>query len=104
MYRHVRALEVRHNEQARAAKRPLPNTFKVNKLYVPTAISDLAKLPPVEQANRAREMIAQMRNDPKSAYNDERHLGHAQAKHEMRLLYQAQSYGDGSAVLDDETK
>ena len=44
-----------------------------------------------------------MRNDLKSAYNDEHHPEHAQAVETMHLLYQAETMDDGRRPLS-ETK
>jgi hypothetical protein len=72
--------------------------------YLASSILELSKLPPAVQANRAREMAAAMRNDPRSAYNDPSHSGHAQAVAEMQQLYQAQYYESGDPVISDEQK
>lgn len=56
---------------------------------------------PAEAAHRAREMRAEMRNDPRSAYNNPQDPAHKQTVHEMNLLYGAERYDDGSPVLLD---
>jgi hypothetical protein len=55
--------------------------------FISSRVMDLSKLPPLEQAHRARELAAQMRNDPKSAYNNEHDPAHRQAVEEMKHLY-----------------
>ena len=71
--------------------------------YVASSILELSKLPPGEQANRAREMAAAMRNDPAHPFNNGNHPLHAQAVREMSDLYSAQYYSDdGSPVIKDE--
>jgi hypothetical protein len=70
--------------------------------YLASSILELSKLPPAEQANRAREMAAAMRNDPAHPFNNGNHPLHAQAVDEMSQLYSAQYYESGEAVISDE--
>ena len=60
--------------------------------YIPSAIRELAKLEPIEQANRAREMAVALRKDER--WTNGNHPEHKQAFHEMYLLYQGQYFED----------
>ncbi len=70
--------------------------------YIPTTISDLAKLPPVEQANKARELRASIRDNKAHPYWNEHHEGHKQAVEEMAVLYKAEQLTDGTPTLGEE--
>ena len=72
--------------------------------FISSRVIELSKLPPLEQANRSRELIAQMRNDPKSDVNNEHDLGHQQAVAEMQMLYSGQYLESGGPVLGDDEK
>src|ERR1700730_6455743 len=68
--------------------------------YIPTAVRELAKLPPLEQAHAAREMAAALRKDER--WTNPNHPEHAQSVHEMKLLYDAQYMeGGNEAVIKD---
>ena len=95
------SLEALTGAEKRAEKPPLPATYKANQTYTPGRNIELGKLPPAEAAHRAREMRAEMRNDPRSAYNNPQDPAHKQTVHEMNLLYGAERYDDGSPVLLD---
>jgi len=61
------SLEALTGAEKRAEKPPLPATYKANQTYTPGRNIELGKLPPAEAAHRAREMRAEMRNDPQPA-------------------------------------
>jgi hypothetical protein len=90
-----------NNAQALREHPPTGGTMKATTKYIPTAIRELAKLPPVEQAHAVRERLAALRNDPR--WTDTNHREHAQANYEMELLYQGQYHeGGNEPVLSDE--
>jgi hypothetical protein len=96
-------LEAANNAQARSERRVIGGVSKATTTYVPSAIRELAKLPPVEQAHRSRELIAGIRNNKDHPFNLPAHLGHKQAVAEMRMLYDGQYMADtGEPVITDE--
>jgi len=95
-------LEALTNAEARAEKPPLPGTYKSQKTYVSSRIQGIAKLPPFEQVNAAREYRAELRRHP--AFLDERHAEHKQILEEVRRTYGAEFYKDNTPVLPDENK
>ena len=94
-----------NNAQARLERPPTGGRLRGTDNYNAGYILELSKLPPVEQANRARELAAAMRNDPAHPFNDGTHPMHAQAVREMSQLYDAQYFADGGdPVLGEESK
>jgi hypothetical protein len=94
-------LEAANNAQALREHPPTGGTFKRTTLYNPSAIRAISNLPPVEQAHAAREQRAALRKDER--WTNANHLEHAQACHEMNLLYQGEYYeGGNEPVLNDE--
>jgi hypothetical protein len=79
----------------------MPDTSR----YISTTARGLAKLPPLEQAHRSRELIAGIRNDKQHPYNLPNHPAHKQAVAEVQMLYQGQYYqDDGKPIIEDESQ
>jgi hypothetical protein len=102
--RHDRLVDA--NDAQAAIEKPRtvgrPDFPRVGK-YVPSAVMEISKLPKFEQVHKAREMINQIRHDPKHAYHHAGHPEHAQAVETMRLLYSSQYEEGGNipAMQDD---
>jgi hypothetical protein len=93
-------LEALTDTEARAERPPLPGKYKTEKPYVSTRIQEIAKLPPAEQVNAAREYRAQLKADP--AYLNERDVNHRHVVEEVHRTYLAESYTDQTPVLPDD--
>jgi hypothetical protein len=79
----------------------MPDTSR----YISTTARGLAKLPPLEQAHRSRELIAGIRNNKQHPYNLPNHPAHKQAVAEVQMLYQGQYYqDDGKPIIEDESQ
>lgn len=77
----------------------MPDTSR----YISTTTRELSKLPPVEQAHRSRELIANIRADKSHPYNLPNDPRHKQAVAEVQMLYQGQYYeGDGKPIIENE--
>jgi hypothetical protein len=92
--------EAANNAQALREHPPTGGMMGRADKYIPTAVRELAKLPPLEQAHAAREMAAALRKDER--WTDANHPEHAQACHEMKLLYDGQYMEGGNEAVIKE--
>jgi hypothetical protein len=93
-------LEAANNAQALRERPPTGGKMGRTDRYIPTAVRELAKLPPLEQAHAAREMAAALRKDER--WTNPNHPEHAQSVHEMKLLYDGQYMEGGNEAVIKE--
>jgi len=95
-------LEALTDAEARREKPPLPGRYPTEQSFVSTRIQEIAKLPPFEQVNAAREYRAELKRHP--VYLDERHPEHKHILEEHHMTYASEEYEGGGAVMPEDSK